>query len=105
MLGADGGAKAELASGSLAGMHVFCDEWEQASMGGELAGPVARGEVDRDQATDLGAVIIGEAPGRTSPEEITMFDSTGLAVQDLGIAIAAYERVRDRGVELPEIPL
>lgn len=105
MLGADGAEKAELAAGSLASMRVFCDEWTQASRGGELAGPVARGEITRERVGDLGAVLLGAGPGRRSEEEITMFDSTGLAIQDLGIAIAAYERARAGGIEAPEIEI
>jgi alanine dehydrogenase len=42
--------------------------------------------------TELGLVLTGEAEGRRSDDEITIFDSTGLAIQDLAIAIAAYER-------------
>ncbi|HKJ36350.1 MAG TPA: hypothetical protein VKA36_07270, partial [Solirubrobacterales bacterium] len=80
--------------------QLFCDEWEQAAGGGELAGPVARGEVSREQVTDLGAVLAREAEGRRSADEITLFDSTGLAIQDLGIAIAAYERGRERAVRV-----
>jgi ornithine cyclodeaminase/alanine dehydrogenase-like protein (mu-crystallin family) len=46
--------------------------------------------VTREQVTELGAVLSGRAEGRTSPEEITLFDSTGLAIQDLGIATAVF---------------
>ena len=51
--------------------------------------------------TELGAVLAGEAPGRQSPEEITIFDSTGLAIQDLAIAIAALERAGE--LDLPTL--
>ena len=47
----------------------------------------------------LGAVLAGEAPGRRDNREITTFDSTGLAIQDLAIALAALERIAD----LPEL--
>jgi ornithine cyclodeaminase/alanine dehydrogenase-like protein (mu-crystallin family) len=70
---------------------LFCDDWEQASGGGELAGPVSRGEVGADQVTPIGAVLCGEREGRVGDEQITLFDSTGLAIQDLAIATAAYE--------------
>ena len=46
----------------------------------------------RDRVTDLGRVLAGEAEGRRSAEGITLFDSTGLAIQDLAIAIAAYAK-------------
>ena len=46
----------------------------------------------RDDATELGAVLAGAAPGRASDDEITVFDSTGLAIQDLAIALTAMKR-------------
>lgn len=95
VLGADAAGKAEVESEELSRCSLFCDEWEQASSGGELAGPVARGELGRADVRGLGAVLTGESPGRTAADEITLFDSTGLAIQDLAIAIAAYEAVRE----------
>lgn len=91
VLGADAHGKAEVEASELRRCALFCDQWEQASGGGELAGPVSRGEVGRGDVTDLGAVLAGETPGRADPDQITLFDSTGLAIQDLAIAIAAYE--------------
>jgi ornithine cyclodeaminase/alanine dehydrogenase-like protein (mu-crystallin family) len=88
MLGADGHGKAEATLGAVASCALFCDEWEQASHGGELAGSVEAGLITRDQVTELGAVLAGEAPGRPGPEAVTLFDSTGLAIQDLAIAAA-----------------
>jgi alanine dehydrogenase len=105
VLGADAAGKAEVEASELARCRLFCDEWEQASGGGELAAAVARGEVSRDQVTELGAVLARQAEGRVSAEEITLFDSTGLAIQDLGIAIAAYERAADGTAEAREIDL
>jgi alanine dehydrogenase len=92
LMGADGPRKAEIAADEITRGHVFCDDWEQASHGGELAAPVAAGTLSRGAVTELGRVLAGEAQGRRSPEEITLFDSTGLAIQDLAIAIAALER-------------
>jgi ornithine cyclodeaminase/alanine dehydrogenase-like protein (mu-crystallin family) len=88
MLGADGHGKAEATLGAVASCALFCDEWEQASHGGELAGSVEAGLVTRDRVTELGGVLAGEAPGRPGPEAVTLFDSTGLAIQDLAIAAA-----------------
>ena len=105
LLGADGHGKAEMTAPAVARCRLFCDRWEQASTGGELAGPVARGEVTRERVTDLGAVLAGTAPGRTGPEEITLFDSTGLAIQDLGIAIAAIEAWRSGALDPPLVDL
>jgi alanine dehydrogenase len=67
----------------------FVHAFEQASHGGELAAGVEAGVVTRDRVTDIGRVLSGDADGRRSAEEITLFDSTGLAIQDLAIAKAA----------------
>jgi ornithine cyclodeaminase/alanine dehydrogenase-like protein (mu-crystallin family) len=105
MLGADAADKAEATVGAVASCLLFCDEWEQASHGGELAGAVRAGLVSREQVTELGAVLAGEAPGRPGPDAVTLFDSTGLAIQDLAIAALALEawragEVRGQSVEL-----
>jgi alanine dehydrogenase len=92
LMGADGPGKAEIAVGELARARVFCDEWEQASHGGDLAAAVAAGVIGREDVTELGAVLTGAAAGRLAQEDITVFDSTGLAIQDLAVAIAAYTR-------------
>jgi ornithine cyclodeaminase/alanine dehydrogenase-like protein (mu-crystallin family) len=103
LMGADGPGKAEVAPEELARTDLFCDDWEQASHGGELAAAVAAGLVERDRVTELGRVLTGEADGRRSAEDITLFDSTGLAIQDLAIAIAAYARSDE--LDLPTIHL
>jgi ornithine cyclodeaminase/alanine dehydrogenase-like protein (mu-crystallin family) len=103
LMGADGPGKAEIAVEEIRRTSIYCDEWEQASHGGELAAAVERGSITRDDVTELGAVLLGEAPGRQSPEEITIFDSTGLAIQDLAIAIAAYEHAGE--LDLPMLEL
>ena len=103
LMGADGPGKAEIAVEELVRTHVFCDDWEQASHNGELAHAVESGVLAREQVTELGGVLAGEADGRRSEDEITTFDSTGLAIQDLAIALAAVER---RGeLDLPTIEL
>jgi alanine dehydrogenase len=107
MLGADGPGKAEATIGAVASCALFCDEWTQASHGGELTGAVEAGVVTRDRVTDLGAVLTGEAPGRdpARPEAVTLFDSTGLAIQDLAVAAAALEAYRGGAVEAQEVEL
>ena len=94
MLGADGPDKAEAEVGAVERCVLFCDEWEQASHGGELTGAVAAGRITRDRVTELGAVITGQAPGRPDAQAITLFDSTGLAIQDLAICLAVLEAHR-----------
>jgi ornithine cyclodeaminase/alanine dehydrogenase-like protein (mu-crystallin family) len=103
LMGADGPGKAEIAVEEIRRAHVFCDEWEQASHGGELAAAVEAGAITRSEVTELGAVLMGEAAGRSAPDEITIFDSTGLAIQDLAIAIAAFEQAD--GLDLPRLEL
>ncbi|HWN22707.1 MAG TPA: ornithine cyclodeaminase family protein [Gaiellaceae bacterium] len=103
LMGADGPGKAEIAIAELARARVFCDDWEQAIHGGELAAAVDAGVLERDDVTVLGDVLTGAAPGRSGPDEITVFDSTGLAVQDLAIALAALARADD--LDLPLIEL
>jgi ornithine cyclodeaminase/alanine dehydrogenase-like protein (mu-crystallin family) len=88
MLGADGPGKAEAEVAAVARAELFCDEWQQASHGGELTGAVESGLIARDDVRELGAVVTGAAPGRSSDEAITLFDSTGLAIQDLALCLA-----------------
>ena len=103
LMGADGPGKAEIAVGELARVHVFCDDWEQASHNGDLVHAVEAGVVTRRHVAQLGDVLLGTADGRQSDRDITIFDSTGLAIQDLAIALAAIERVDD--MALPAIDL
>jgi len=99
LMGADGPGKAEIAVGELKRVHVFCDDWEQASHNGELVHAVEAGVLDRADVTQLGDVLAGSASGRRSDGEITAFDSTGLAIQDLAIALAATDRADE--LDLP----
>ena len=103
LMGADGPGKAEIAVAELARIRVFCDDWEQASHNGELVHAVEAGAIARADVTELGTVLAGLAPGRESPGEITSFDSTGLAIQDLAIALAAMERAGE--LDLPTLDL
>ena len=70
---------------------LFCDEWAQAGHGGELMGAVEAGLVTRADVTELGAVLTGGAGGRPDDQAMTLFDSTGLAIQDLAICRALVE--------------
>ena len=101
MLGADGPGKAEAELDAVARCRLFCDEWAQASHGGELTGAVEAGRVSREDVTELGGVLTGSAEGRTSPDEITRFDSTGLAIQDLALCHAVLEAARTSGLRPP----
>ena len=103
LMGADGPGKAEIAVAELERVQVFCDDWEQASHNGDLVHAVEAGVHARADVSQLGDVLIGTAEGRKSDDDITVFDSTGLAIQDLAIALAALERADELG--LPAIPL
>jgi ornithine cyclodeaminase/alanine dehydrogenase-like protein (mu-crystallin family) len=111
LMGADGPGKAEIAIAELARVRVFrddweqgvpngtagrgriyADDWEQASHNGDVMHAVEAGVLGRDDVAQLGDVLIGTAEGRCSHRDITIFDSTGLAIQDLAIALAAMER-------------
>jgi alanine dehydrogenase len=94
LMGADGPGKAEIAVDELLRVRVVCDEWEQASHNGDLARAVDEGRLERADVAELGLILLGEEAGREGEEEITVFDSTGLAVQDLAVAVAVYERYR-----------
>jgi alanine dehydrogenase len=101
LMGADGPGKAEIAVAELVRTRVFCDDWEQASHNGELVHAVEAGALAQEQVTELGAVLAGDAEGRCSDEEVTTFDSTGLAIQDLAIALAAVKRAAE--LDLPVV--
>jgi alanine dehydrogenase len=105
MLGADGPGKAEAEVAAVERCRLFCDEWEQASHGGELTAAVAAGRVGRADVTELGAVLTGRAPGRSGPDEITLFDSTGLAIQDLALCHALVDAWRRGEVSAPSARL
>jgi alanine dehydrogenase len=92
LMGADGPGKAEIDAEELARVRVFCDDWEQASHNGDLVHAVEAGVLARDDVTQLGDVLTGSAPGRQGPDEVTVFDSTGLAIQDLAIGIEVVNR-------------
>jgi alanine dehydrogenase len=105
MLGADGPGKAEAELEAVAKAQLFCDEWEQASHGGELTGAVEAGLVQREQVTELGEVLTGSHRGRSDPDGVTLFDSTGLAIQDLALCLALLEAHRAGRVRADTIRL
>jgi alanine dehydrogenase len=104
-LGADAKGKTEIEQAGLERCRLFCDDWPQASAGGELSGAVAAGLAHRETVTQIGEVILGRAEGRSGADEITLFDSTGLAIQDLAIAIAVYDAWREDRVPAEVVAL
>ena len=105
VLGADAHGKQEVDLAAIKRCRLFCDEWEQASAGGELANAVDAGLIKRDDVIQLGDALTGGAEGRRDDEEITLFDSTGLAIQDLAICRTVYERWQLHEVEAPVVRL
>jgi alanine dehydrogenase len=98
LMGADGPGKAEISPEELARVSVYCDDWEQASHSGDLAHAVEAGLLSRSDVSELGAVLAGDAPGRGSDGEVTVFDSTGLAIQDLAIGIEVVKRYSEGAI-------
>jgi alanine dehydrogenase len=105
VLGADAHGKQEVELAAIDRCRLFCDEWEQASAGGELANGVEAGSVAREDVTQLGELLSGGSDWTRADGEITLFDSTGLAIQDLAICQAIYERWREGGVDAPVVSL
>jgi len=98
-IGADAAGKQELAPAILTAAKVVVDDWAQASHSGEINVPLARGELTPEQVYgSLGEIVAGKKPGRVAPEEITVFDSTGLIIQDLALGLAVYRRAQERGL-------
>jgi alanine dehydrogenase len=98
-MGADAPGKQELESGILEKSKIFIDCWEQARHSGEINVPVEEGLVTRDDIeAKIGDVITGNAKGRISDDEITVFDSTGLAVQDVVTAWKVYEKALEMNI-------
>ncbi len=98
-IGADAPGKQEIESALLKRARVVVDDREQAFHSGEVNVPLSEGVLrPEDVHATLGEVVAGKRPGRGSAEEITLFDSTGLAIQDLAVASLAYARCRERGL-------
>lgn len=109
-MGADAAGKQELAPAILRDAVVAIDDWEQCRHSGEINVPLAAGAIEEDDVdAELGAVVAGEAPGRRDTDDVTVFDSTGLAIQDVAAARVCYERASDedegRAVELVDTSL
>jgi len=93
-IGADAEGKEELEPAILKRARVVIDNWEQASHSGEINVPLAHGLLAReDLAGDVGQLVTGQIEGRRSPDDVTVFDSTGLAVQDIACAAEIWHRL------------
>lgn len=103
-IGADAMGKQELESSLLKRSKVVVDDIIQASHSGEVNVLISSGAFSETEIyAELGEIVAGTKPGRESDEEITIFDSTGLAVQDLATANMVYKKALEKGIgrELP----
>ncbi len=90
-IGADAAGKQELETALTKSCKIVIDEWQQASHSGEVNVPISRGKLKKkDIHAELGEIVAGKKKGRTADDEITLFDSTGLAVQDISTAYVVY---------------
>ncbi|MGC9517414.1 MAG: alanine dehydrogenase [Methanomicrobiales archaeon] len=97
-IGADAPGKQELESELLLKSKIVIDEWEQATHSGEINVPLERGVIKKEDVySKLGDIIINKKPGRDNEQEITVFDSTGLAVQDIATAWCVYQKSLSKG--------
>jgi alanine dehydrogenase len=99
-MGTDTKGKQEVEAALLASATVFADELAQSITIGEAQHAVAAGLIRAADIVQIGAVINGSHPGRTSAEEITLFDGTGVGLQDLAVAAAAVRLAIERGVAI-----
>jgi len=98
-IGADAPGKQELDPAILGRAKIVVDDWEQASHGGEINVPLTKGIITKQNVWGAICEIVASLkPGRTSPDEITIFTSTGLAVQDAVTANLAYKKALAKGI-------
>ena len=78
---------------------VATDSIEQAKEeSGDLVEPMKRGLITWDRVHEISEVVAGKVRGRTNNDDITLFKSHGIAIEDLAAAALVYERARDRGI-------
>ena len=98
-LGADKGGDQELDPKILQRARIFVDDIRQCRTDGEINVPLREGLIkEKDIAGEIGEVVTGRKPGRVSDSEITLFDSTGIALQDSATVPLEYERALAAGV-------
>jgi alanine dehydrogenase len=98
-IGADAPGKQELDPNILLKSKIVVDDWEQGSHGGEINVPLSKGVITKDNIWgDICEIVAGLKQGRKSTEEITVFTSTGLAIQDAATANVAYQKALKENV-------
>lgn len=99
-VGADNPEKQELAPELMASAKIVVDILEQCASSGDLHHAILAGALSRsDVHAELGEVVAGKKPGRTSKNETIIFDSTGMALQDVAAAALVYEKAERAGFE------
>jgi len=99
-MGTDTKGKQELEASLVARASVFTDEIAQAITIGECQHAITEGSLKETNITELGFVINGDHKGRSSDDEITLFDGTGVGLQDLAVASAAVDLAVEKGVAI-----
>ncbi len=99
-MGTDTKGKQEVEAELIAAATIFTDEVAQSITIGEAQHAIAKGLLTEQAIVEIGAVINGAHPGRTSAQEITVFDGTGVGLQDLAVASAAVERATEKGIAI-----
>ncbi|MDJ0820438.1 MAG: ornithine cyclodeaminase family protein [Paracoccaceae bacterium] len=97
-MGTDTKGKQEVEAALLARATVFTDEIAQSVSIGEAQHAIAAGLIAESDIAEIGAVINGTHPGRSSDDEITLFDGTGVGLQDLAVAAKVVELAEAKGV-------
>ncbi|SNZ15770.1 L-alanine dehydrogenase [Natronoarchaeum philippinense] len=101
-IGADAAGKHEIEDAVLTGAKLVIDDHEQCTHSGEINVPWSEGVLgEGDIHAELGAIVAGNAEGRTAVDGRTVFDSTGLAIQDVAAAHVVYENARENGDGYP----
>jgi alanine dehydrogenase len=98
-IGADGNGKQELDADVFRGAKVVVDHVNQCTSFGETSWPIRKGVIhSEDIYAEIGELTSGKKPGRTSPEEVTIYDATGVAIQDLAAAGLAFRTAEEKGI-------
>lgn len=97
-MGADAPGKQELSPGILSKAKIVVDDLEHCSHSGEINVPLAQGLISKEDIYgEIGEIVLGRKPGRTSPSEITVFASTGVAIQDIAVAQIVHRKAVMQG--------
>ena len=99
-MGTDTKGKQEVEAALLARASVFTDEVAQSISIGEAQHAISQGLIAQEDVHQIGAVINGAHPGRSSKDEVTLFDGTGVGLQDLAVAASVVKLAVARGVAI-----